>query len=118
MNGLNQKQLDALHAALEERRQVLLDQVALATAGPAVDEVETSPADSASNRTMNQLQQETAGHQLTQLRAIKHALAQFDDGSYGSCENCGNDIGYSRLQARPEATLCIACQTLSERRQR
>ncbi|MRV72218.1 TraR/DksA family transcriptional regulator [Duganella sp. FT92W] len=118
MNGLTQTQLEALHAALEQRRHMLLDQVALATAGPAVEEVETSPADSASNRTMNQLQQETAGHLLTQLRAIKHALAKFDDDSYGSCENCGNDIGYSRLHARPEATLCIACQTRSEQRQR
>jgi DnaK suppressor protein len=118
MEGLTHKQLDMLHAALEQRRHMLLDQVALATAGPAVEEVETSPADSASNRTMNQLQQETVSHQLTQLRAIKHALAKFSDGSYGSCENCGNDIGYSRLQARPEATLCIACQTQSERRQR
>ncbi len=118
MNGLTKEQLNALRTALEERQHMLLDQVALATAGPAVEEVETSPADSASNRTMNQLQQETAGHQLTQLRATKHALAKFDDGSYGSCENCGNDIGYSRLQARPEATLCIACQTQSERRQR
>lgn len=117
MNGLTQDQLNALRAALERRQQMLLDQVALASAGPAVEEVETSPADSASNRTMNQLQQETAGHQLTQLRAIKHALAKFSDGSYGSCENCGNDIGPSRLQARPEATLCIACQTRHEQRQ-
>ena len=118
MNGLHHEQLESLRAALERRQQALLDQLALAGVGPAVEEVETSPADSASNRTMNQLHQETAGHQMTQLRAIKHALSKFADGSYGSCESCGNDIGYSRLQARPEATLCIACQTRSERRVR
>lgn len=118
MDGLTHKQLGLLHAALEQRRHLLLDQVTLATAGPAVEDVETSPADSASNRTMNQLQQETASHQLTQLLAIKHALAKFADGAYGCCENCGSEIGYSRLQARPEATLCIACQTQSERRPR
>jgi DnaK suppressor protein len=66
MNGLNQKQLDALRAALEQRRHVLLDQVALATAGPAVEEVETSPADSASNRTMNQLRQATSSRNCVQ----------------------------------------------------
>lgn len=115
MNGLNTSELAALRAALEQRVHELQEQLAAASVGPAVQEVETSPADSASNRTMNQLQQETAGHKLVQLRALKHALAKFDDGSYGECESCGGAIGYSRLQARPDAVLCIACQTRMER---
>jgi DnaK suppressor protein len=47
---------------------------------------------------------------------LKRALAKFDDGSYGECEECGNPIGFSRLQARPEARLCITCQTRAEKR--
>ena len=44
------------------------------------------------------------------------SLIGIDRGDYGACERCGEPIGFSRLQARPEAALCIACQTLLERR--
>ena len=50
------------------------------------------------------------------MQVLRRALAKFDDDSYGLCEECGNDIGYSRLQARPEARLCITCQTRAEKR--
>jgi len=137
MNGLDDNQAALLHAALEQRKLSLLGQLATASgdvqsatdgapaAGvvsrkrqPAVEEIETSPADSASNRTLNELLQETAAHSLVQLGAVRRALAKFGDASYGLCENCGSEIGYSRLNARPEASLCIACQTRIERRQR
>ena len=52
-----------------------------------------------------------------QLRKIRHALAKIDEGSYGACEECALPVGFSRLQARPEARLCINCQTRAERRQ-
>jgi DnaK suppressor protein len=50
------------------------------------------------------------------MRMLRRTLEKFDDGSYGQCEECGNDIGFSRLQARPEARLCITCQTRFEKR--
>ncbi len=41
--------------------------------------------------------------------ATRAALERLADGSYGICENCGNPIAAARLEARPEATLCINC---------
>ncbi|WP_198954790.1 TraR/DksA C4-type zinc finger protein [Kineosporia sp. R_H_3] len=41
--------------------------------------------------------------------AIEQALARVDDGRYGTCERCGGPIAPARLEARPEATTCIAC---------
>ena len=41
--------------------------------------------------------------------ATRAALERLADGSYGICENCGNPIAAARLEARPEATLCITC---------
>ena len=38
-----------------------------------------------------------------------------DDGSYGICSNCGQDIGFERLRANPGAERCIHCQTLFEK---
>ena len=120
MNVLDAAQLALLSDLLEHRRTALAGpQGLLVPVGArelAVEEVETSPADKATVRLLNDLALEAAGHNATQLRMIKHALAKFDDGSYGECEECGNPIGFSRLQARPEARLCIQCQTRAEKR--
>jgi RNA polymerase-binding transcription factor DksA len=39
------------------------------------------------------------------------ALARIADGSYGTCERCGEPIGAGRLAARPAARTCIRCAT-------
>jgi DnaK suppressor protein len=67
-------------------------------------------------RLLNDLTLEAAGQHTAQVQVLRHALAKFDDGSYGLCEECGQPIGVSRLLARPEARLCIACQTRAEQR--
>ena len=41
------------------------------------------------------------------LAQVTHALHRIEEGSYGQCERCGKPIGQERLQAMPEATLCI-----------
>ena len=46
------------------------------------------------------------------------ALARIDAGRYGECEACGVEIGLARLQARPEARLCLACQDAVEHHRR
>ena len=124
MNGLDQEQYAHLRVLLERARSTLLAQLsgggqepALATRAPP-HEAEASPADNASNRTLNQLVYEAAQHTAAQLRVVKHALGKFADGSYGLCENCGETIGYSRLNARPEARFCIVCQTRLEKHRR
>lgn len=52
-----------------------------------------------------------------QLADVEHALAKFDDGSYGICDNCGKPISAERLQALPQATLCIRCKGKQETQQ-
>ena len=122
MASLDQGQLAQLRATLEARLNTLsaLSSGADAQAGDGhglpVPEIETSPADKATVRLLNDLALEAAGHNAAQMQVLRHALAKFEDGSYGMCEECGNDIGYSRLQARPEARLCIGCQTRAEKR--
>ena len=43
------------------------------------------------------------------LLLIEKTLSKFIEGTYGSCESCGDFIGAHRLQARPLAALCISC---------
>ncbi len=46
---------------------------------------------------------------LAEARQIRAALARIDNGTYGSCANCGAEIAPERLQAQPMATRCIKC---------
>jgi DnaK suppressor protein len=49
------------------------------------------------------------------LAAVDSALARIDEGTYGTCVNCGAQIPPERLEAMPWATLCIECKRKEER---
>lgn len=49
------------------------------------------------------------------LEKIEKALRKIEDGSFGICEECGEEISVKRLEARPETTLCIRCKEDQER---
>jgi DnaK suppressor protein len=46
----------------------------------------------------------------------ERALQRLADGTYGTCESCGEGAGKARLQAFPRATLCVSCKQKQERR--
>lgn len=48
------------------------------------------------------------------IRKIEQSITAIDSDEYGFCETCGIEIGLRRLEARPTATQCIDCKTLSE----
>lgn len=52
------------------------------------------------------------------LSKIDEAIARIDDGSYGVCEECDENIGSKRLEARPVTTLCIDCKTIQETKEK
>jgi DnaK suppressor protein len=82
---------------LEEQRAEALDQRATALAEAAVslpDPVAISRA-AALARTVDE---------------IDAALGRLADGSYGTCVRCGRDIPAERLEFRPSAAGCVACQ--------
>lgn len=52
------------------------------------------------------------------LSKIEGALAKIEEGVYGECESCGEEIGIKRLEARPVAQLCIECKAEQEKLER
>ncbi|HMB32363.1 MAG TPA: RNA polymerase-binding protein DksA [Desulfohalobiaceae bacterium] len=48
------------------------------------------------------------------INKINEALERIDDGTYGICEECGQEISIPRLKARPVTTLCIECKSKQE----
>jgi len=52
------------------------------------------------------------------LKKIDEAIDRIENNTYGICEDCGNEIGIKRLEARPVTTLCIDCKTQQEEEER
>src|SRR5262245_59428333 len=55
------------------------------------------------------------GREKSFLTKIEKALIKIEDGSFGKCEECEEEISVKRLEARPETTLCIRCKEDQER---
>ncbi|NTV14172.1 MAG: RNA polymerase-binding protein DksA [Desulfobulbaceae bacterium] len=52
------------------------------------------------------------------LNKIKEAIERIDNGTYGICDDCGDEIAVERLDARPVTTFCIDCKTRQEQEEK
>ena len=76
-----------------------------------VDQHPADNADLAFQRELQLTQAEIIDREAEQVREAMQAKA---DGTYGVCQDCGKKIPKARLEARPEATLCVDCQRKRE----
>ena len=82
----------------------------------AIAEAGDDQAD-AGAKTFEREQELAVTHNARELLELRErALARINEGTYGTCESCGEPIGKARLQAFPRATLCVACKQREERR--
>ncbi len=51
------------------------------------------------------------------IKKIDEALARIEEGIFGDCDACGDEIELRRLEARPTATLCVGCKEEQERKE-
>ncbi len=72
------------------------------------------PNDRATQESEFGLELRTRDRERKLLKKIAQAIARIDDGSYGFCEETGEEIGLQRLEARPVATLCVEAQERRE----
>jgi RNA polymerase-binding protein DksA len=72
------------------------------------------PADVADFTYQRELQLTTQELLDREAEQVRDALRRREEGSYGICASCGQPISAERLEARPEATLCIDCQRRQE----
>ena len=75
-------------------------------------------AERATRETENSLELRTRDRYRKLINKINKTLTRIDDGDYGYCEETGEEIGLSRLEARPIATLCLDAQERWEIRQK
>ncbi|SDN62086.1 transcriptional regulator, TraR/DksA family [Desulfonauticus submarinus] len=77
-------------------------------------EVYADPADRATAESDRAFTLRLRDRDLKLVKKIDEALARIEDGTFGICEECGEEIGLARLKARPVTTLCIQCKSKQE----
>lgn len=116
---MNPKQLEHFRTVLNEIK-LGLGQDIDRTVHTMQDEatVFADPNDRASQESDMSLELRNRDRERKLIKNIDKMLARIDSGDYGYCDKCGIEIGLSRLEARPTATLCIDCKTLDEIREK
>ena len=118
--GMKKKDLDALKKVLgEEKRRILrhLEEIS----ETSVADLETPSGDSVDIAALEINQNSLAKigkREQNHLKKIDAALEKMEDGTFGECESCGEQIAVARLMARPVAQLCIDCKTEQENEER
>jgi DnaK suppressor protein len=104
-------------------REILIDeQIALAAdiqneQDKLQQYIEENPdlLDLADKRLQQEIVVDRLSHKEQRLTQVQAALKRLDEGKYGICAGCGNEINTERLKAIPYAALCVNCQERFER---
>lgn len=118
---MKKKDLDTLKKMLEEERTKIvrhLEQLSDSAEEDLQDPNMGDPVDIASQEISQSSIQKIGKRETYLLKKIDLALKKMEEGTYGECESCGEDIAVARLMARPVAQLCIDCKTEQENLER
>jgi DnaK suppressor protein len=76
------------------------------------------PADAGANLSESERSEAVLAAARQQRSAVLAALHRIDLGTYGTCVDCGGPVPEGRLEAKPEAARCVACQGKLDRLRR
>ncbi len=78
------------------------------------NEIFADPADRATAETDRAFTLRIRDRERRLIKKIRGALQRMEEGSYGICDDCGEEISVARLKARPVTKLCINCKSKQE----
>ena len=121
MAGLTLQQTRQLEKSLQSQR-VVMQNAARDELSRAEEHSFTAIAgevpdfgDQATAAAITDFDNEIARRNVRTIRDIDEALLRIKAHRFGSCVDCGEDIGYRRLMAFPTASRCMSCQSVHER---
>jgi DnaK suppressor protein len=112
---MNAKKLASFKKLLQEQRNTLIMEAQKTVTG-MTDSKENfpDPTDRATLESDRNFMLRIRGRERKLILKIEEALERIEDGSFGICEKCGEDISEQRLRARPVTTHCIECKKKEE----
>jgi len=113
VDALNSNQISSLQTALSTLEADLSEQLQISEEAAGIVKLDQTLVGRVSR--MDAMQQQnmavsTRSKVQRKLQKVRLALAAIDSGDYGYCRKCDESIGYPRLNAQPEANLCLSCQ--------
>jgi DnaK suppressor protein len=117
---MRQRELNQFRRLLEDRKREILSEAdrAVGSMNQPREESFADPTDRATLESDRSMLLRIRDRERKLLSKIDEAFLRIDNGSYGQCEECGDEIGLARLKARPVTTLCITCKSAQEARER
>ena len=117
---MNSKMKEYFRLKLSDWKNELLKESSITLANLQKEESSAKPdlTDRASEEIERAFELKTRDRERKLINKIDAALRRIEDGSYGYCEETGEQIGIRRLEARPVATLSIEAQELHEKQEK
>ena len=113
---MKKKDLNHLKKILIQQLMELLDRSDCSLDG--VKETDSNLSDlidRASQITEREFSHHLCSREKLHMRRIERSLQDIEDGVYGLCDQCEEEISFKRLKARPTARYCISCKTQLEK---
>jgi DnaK suppressor protein len=115
--ALNEQQMDHYRGILTEKRDRLIEsaKTTLDTEMVVSQDDRFDEVDQASTEYMQAFSFRLRGRERYLIAKIDMAIKKLESGTFGVCEECEEPISEKRLEARPEAPLCIQCKEAQEK---
>jgi len=116
---MDAEKTEYFRAVLNEEMKALLGE-----ADKTVTEMNTDaenfpdPTDRATQESDRNFELRIRDRERKLMNKVKEALERLENGEFGICEECGEEISDARLKARPVTTLCIDCKMEAEKKER
>ena len=117
---MNQKEMKRFKKMLEDSKTALLDSAKKTLVEESSFDTDDLPdeIDQASSEYAQSMVFRLRDREKFLLQKIEKALLRIEDGSFGTCERCDEEISPKRLEARPVTTLCIRCKEEQEKKEK
>jgi len=117
---VNKKDLEKFRKMLEEERLSILRKARKTLDEEAVFDTDDLPdeMDKASTEYNQSLAFRLRDREKFLLSKIEKAIERIANDEFGKCENCGDEISFKRLEARPVTTLCVKCKEEQEKKEK
>jgi len=117
---LNKKDLKRFKSILEDQKRQILVQAKKTLTEESSFDTDDLPdeIDLASSEYTQSMIFRLRDREKFLLTKIDKALARIENGTFGICEKCEEEISVKRLEARPVTTLCIRCKEEQEQKEK
>ncbi|GLI37780.1 RNA polymerase-binding protein DksA [Geobacter hydrogenophilus] len=116
---MDKEKLEYFRSILNDEIRSLQEEAGKTVSEMTVDSTSfPDPTDRATQESDRNFELRIRDRERKLINKIREALERIDDGSFGTCEVCGEDISEARLKARPVTTLCIDCKMEQERKEK